>query len=131
LSDVFTSFNDQKNKINQLNTDLNSKSSSIQIFQASQNRKDSMPPLTYVKSTAWTSQNLTKVELYGYFGLKQIKEALTDADWEAFHNDKKPAFCYHKWDVNKEYGILLNVHALMALIFIQKLPTSALIFMRL
>ncbi len=77
----------------------------------------SMPPLTNIKTTVWTSQNLTQVELFKYFGFteKDIFEAKSDSAWEQAHIDKKAAFCYHKWDAGKEYGILLNVHALTAL----------------
>jgi hypothetical protein len=77
----------------------------------------SMPPLTNIKTTAWTSQNLTQVELFNYFGFteKEIFEAKSDSAWEQAHINKKAAFCYHKWDTGHNYGILLNVHALTVL----------------
>jgi len=112
-----------REKFNQIKKDketieeLEKKIKNKHLLQEEKERCDATPPLTYIKSTAWTSQNLTKDELYKYFGFKDndIIEVNTDAEWEKAHNEKKAAFCYHKWDAAKEFGVLLNVHALAKL----------------
>ena len=70
----------------------------------------------------WASKNLDEKQVK--LLIETIVEAQDSTMWEKCALDTKPAYCYHKDDVEKKYGVLLNIPALKLLSKSQKLKES-------
>jgi len=122
---------DSSNKIKVLKEEksalLNTKSKlELEILNCKKNKKTEplLADLEYrnIGPLKWASQNLDEKQIK--LIIESIVEAQDSAMWEKCALDKKPAYCYHKEDVDKKYGVLLNIPALFTLSQSQKLKES-------
>lgn len=75
-----------------------------------------------IGSLKWASKNLDEKQVESLIG--KIYLAPDSALWSKYALEKKPAYCFHKDDVEKKYGVLLNIPALILLSQSQKLKET-------
>ncbi len=61
----------------------------------------------------WASKNLDVKQVESLIG--KIEKSQDLDTWNKYALEKKPAYCFHKDDVEEKYGVLLNIPALILL----------------
>jgi hypothetical protein len=133
IEKLIDSLNDSKNLVKVLNEKISniekSKNKLESELQESKQKKINNPETLFadldyrtIGPLKWASKNLDVKQVVSIFD--KIEEAKDSVTWNKCALEKKPAYCFHNDDIEKKYGVLLNIPALILLSQSKKLQES-------